>query len=129
MNSLFTCAGRLRGTRTPDLGRLSGMKALHARARAHLKGLAHGLSPVVQVGSSGLTPEIDRATSVALEDHELIKVRLGSSFEGDRKVAARELADRVGGALVQLIGRVVILYRRRARDMPSRPRIELPSGE
>ena len=33
------------------------MKELASRDRTHLKGLAHGLDPVVQVGSAGFTPE------------------------------------------------------------------------
>jgi RNA-binding protein len=101
------------------------MVALSARARAQLKSLAHGLAPVVQVGSEGLTPAVARATTVALEDHELVKVKLGQAFEGDRDEAGRTLAEQTDAALVQVIGRVVVLYRRRCKDDPKKPRIEL----
>ena len=100
--------------------------ALGARARAHLKSLAHGLVPVVQVGAEGISPAVVRATSIALEDHELIKVKLGQNFPGEREEASVELAERAGASLVQVIGRVVVLYRRRTQDDPKKPRIELP---
>lgn len=100
--------------------------ALGARARAHLKALAHALAPVVQVGAEGISPAVVRAISIALEDHELIKVKLGQNFPGERLAAAEELAEQTGAASVQVIGRVIVLYRRRSQDDPRRPRIELP---
>lgn len=102
------------------------MSPLSARARAHLKSLAHGLAPLVQVGGEGLTPAVARATSIALEDHELIKIKLGQAFEGEREAAALDLAEKASAQVVQVIGRVVVLYRRRSKDDPKRPRIVLP---
>lgn len=99
--------------------------SLTARARAQLKSLAHGLVPVVQVGAEGLTPAVARATTVALEDHELVKVKLGQGFTGERGEAGEALAQQTDAALVQVIGRVIVLYRRRCKDDPKRPRIEL----
>ena len=99
---------------------------LGAHSRAFLKSLAHRLAPVVQVGTEGISPEVVRATSIALEDHELIKVKLGQGFAGERIAAAEELAVQTGSATVQVIGRVLVLYRRRSRDDPRRPRLELP---
>lgn len=101
------------------------MSSLSARARAQLKSLAHGLAPLVQVGSEGLTPAVARATTVALEDHELVKVKLGQAFTGDRDEAGQALAEQTDASLVQVIGRVVVLYRRRCKDDPKKPRIEL----
>lgn len=100
---------------------------LRPRQRSHLKALAHALEPVVQIGVDGLSDGVARAVAIALEDHELIKVRLGQGFEGDRHEAASALGRAVDAAVVQVIGRVIVLYRRRARDLPERPRIELPA--
>ena len=99
---------------------------LGAHSRAFLKSLAHRLAPVVQVGTEGISPEVVHATSVALEDHELIKVKLGQNFTGERIEAAEQLAAQTSAVTVQVIGRVLVLYRRRERDDPKRPRIELP---
>jgi len=100
---------------------------LSARVRAHLKSLAHGLAPLVQVGVEGVTPAVGRAASIALEQHELIKIRLGQGYEGERDDAGKELAELTGASLVQVIGRIVVLYRRRSKDDPNRPRIVLPT--
>lgn len=103
------------------------MSQLSARVRAYLKSLAHGLAPLVQVGAEGVTPAVGRAASVALEQHELIKIRLGQGYEGERDDAAKELAELTGASLVQVIGRIVVLYRRRSKDDPKRARIVLPT--
>jgi RNA-binding protein len=98
-----------------------------SRQRAHLRSLAHPLKPVVQVGASGCTEGIVEAIDAALEEHELIKVKFGQGYEGDRRQAARELAERTGADLTQVIGRVAVFFRgRAARQGDKRPRIALP---
>jgi RNA-binding protein len=100
--------------------------AISTRARQHLRSLAHHLEPAVQVGAEGLSEPVCAAIAEALEHHELVKVRLGQNFPGARTDAGRELAARLGADLTQVIGRIVVLYRRREKDDPQRPRIELP---
>ena len=92
--------------------------------------LAHPLRPVVQVGAEGLTEGITKAVLEALGEHELIKVKLGQGFAGERKQAARELAEATESDLTQVIGRVIVLYRPRSAKDPrnkDKPRIVLPS--
>jgi RNA-binding protein len=105
---------------------LNAAPAVTTRARAHLRALAHHLEPVVQVGGEGLSEALREAVVVALEQHELIKVRLGQAFEGKRRDAARELANAVAADLVQVIGRVIVLYRPRKKPDPKKPTIVLP---
>ncbi len=102
--------------------------SLTPRQRSHLKGLAHELSPVVLVGSDGFTPGLISAVAQALADHELIKVRLGQGFLDPRKPAAGKLAELSEAALVQIIGRVITLYRPRSNDDTRKlPTIRLPA--
>jgi RNA-binding protein len=91
-----------------------------AHQRRYLRGLAHPLRPLVQVGESGVTDAVVAAVDRALLDHELVKVRL--QRPEDKRAAARRLAERTGSALCGLVGHTVILYRRH----PEHPRIELP---
>lgn len=103
---------------------------ISTRARAHLRSLAHGLRPVVQIGADGLTAPVIQATVEALAEHELIKVKLGQGFTGERKDAARELAAAAEADLAQVIGRVIVLYRPRATSdarNKAKPPIVLPS--
>jgi RNA-binding protein len=103
---------------------------ISTRARAHLRSLAHGLRPLVQIGHDGLTEAVTHATVEALLEHELVKVRLGQGFEGERKAAARALAEAAEADLTQVIGRVIVLYRPRPKNDPrnkEKPPISLPS--
>lgn len=96
----------------PQTDRLS-LPALTSKQRRYLRGLAHGLSAVVHVGKQGFTPALRSQLETALEHHELIKVRLGVE-RSERPVLATMLADVTAAEYVGSIGRVVILYRRRA---------------
>ena len=88
--------------------------------RKHLRGLAHRLKPLVQVGEAGLSSAVVAATDQALEDHELVKVRLNQPE--DKRELAQQLAKRSRSVLCGLVGHTVILYRRH----PESPRIEVP---
>jgi RNA-binding protein len=88
--------------------------------RKHLRGLAHSVKPLVQVGEAGLSAAVIAATQQALTDHELVKVRLHEP--DDKREMAKELARQSNSELCGLVGHTVILYRRH----PETPRIELP---
>lgn len=87
------------------------MDELTSTERKYLRGLAHALKPVVQLGGQGLSDAVLREVDLALEHHELIKVRLVGDRD-DRATLADELAARSRSELVGTIGSVAILYRR-----------------
>lgn len=90
---------------------------LTGRERKALRGLAHHLEPVVQVGSAGITEAVARQVDEALRAHELVKVRLHQP--ADKHGDAEALAAATGAALCGMVGHVVILY----RPDPERPKI------
>lgn len=96
---------------------------LRGKQRRYLRGLGHGLEPVVLLGREGMTDGIVRSVADALEAHELIKVRLPETEGAERKKAARELAGKSQAHLVQVLGRMVLLYRAREE----KPEIRLPA--
>jgi len=99
---------------------------LTPRQRQQLKGLAHPLQPVVQLGAAGVSEAVLAALTEALRRHELVKVKLPKLDDADaRKAMAAELVERSGAAEVQLLGRVLVLYSPRAKDLPGKPRIQL----
>ncbi|HEX7037837.1 MAG TPA: ribosome assembly RNA-binding protein YhbY [Pseudomonadales bacterium] len=79
--------------------------------RRRLKRIAHHLEPVVQVGERGVTDAVIAETRRALDDHELIKVRLAGDRDA-RSAMARELAGACEADVVQSIGRIVVLFRK-----------------
>jgi RNA-binding protein len=98
---------------------------LTEKQRRHLKGLAHHLNPVVRVGNSGITPAVVAETLRALEDHELIKVKVSAADRAERDAAIEALAVAATAALVARVGHVAILF----RQSPERPRILLPAAD
>ena len=96
------------------------MADLLPRQRQHLKGLAHHLKPVVQIGKEGLSPALLKQVQAALEQHELIKVKLAENV--DRWEISEALPGQVNAFLVQTIGKIVVLD----RPHPEKPKIELP---
>ncbi|NOK23364.1 ribosome assembly RNA-binding protein YhbY [Corallococcus carmarthensis] len=85
---------------------------LTGKERRHLRALGHHLEPVVIVGSSGVTEGVIAAIEQALNDHELIKVKINEGPEG-RHEAADRLAEATGSELAQLLGRTALFFKRR----------------
>ena len=90
--------------------------------RRFLRGRAHALKPIIQIGGKGLTEAVANETARALEDHELIKVRAAGIDRGVRDALFTDLATRTGSALVHRIGHVAVLY----RPHPSKPGMIIP---
>ena len=96
---------------------------LSGKQRRYLRGLGHHLDPVVQVGKQGLTASVVSAVDGALEEHELVKVRIGTECPEEREDVAARLAPQVGAEVAQVLGRTALIYRRH----PKRPTITLPA--
>jgi RNA-binding protein len=79
-----------------------------------LRGRAHALKPVIQIGQHGLTPAVTAETLRALTDHELIKVRLQTGDRAARDSAVAALVEHTASALVQRIGHVAVLFKPRS---------------
>ena len=72
---------------------------------------AHHLSPVVIIGNDGLTPSVQKEVDAALSAHGLIKVRIVSDDRNGRELVYHTLAEQLGAAPVQHIGKLVVLWR------------------
>lgn len=92
--------------------------------KRYLRGLAHELKPVVLVGAKGVTPALLAELDLALEQHELLKVKIATDDREVRDAWIDALAGQSGAALVGRIGHVAILYRRRQE----KPLVILPKG-
>ena len=84
---------------------------LTPRERAHLKGRAHALEPIVQIGQGGLSDAVLGELERALTAHELIKVRINGTDRDARQETADAICTRTGAAAVQQVGKVLVLWR------------------
>ncbi len=98
------------------------MPALHLTPaqRKEKRGEAHHLDPVVMIGDQGLTDAIVKEVDLGLKSHGLIKVRMFSDSRPDRDAALASLADKLGAAPVQHIGKLLVLW----RPMPEKAKAE-----
>ena len=95
---------------------------ISGKQKSYLRGLGHHLDAVLHVGKEGVSEGLVAALDAALQQHELIKVRLLESVEGDRHEVAGALSKAASAELVQVLGRTLLLYRKR----PEEPTIVLP---
>ena len=95
---------------------------LSTKQRLHLRALAHHLNPTVQIGHNGVTDAVVAQVEGALVAHELIKVKLGTEAPETRDAAATALSAATSSEVAQIIGSIVVLYRRR----PKNPKVDLP---
>ena len=81
---------------------------------------AHHLDPVVMIGSDGLTPAVSKVVDAALNAHGLIKIRVLSDERSNRETIFAALADALGAAPIQHIGKLLVLW----RPMPPKEKVE-----
>lgn len=84
---------------------------LTTRQKQFLKGLAHPLTPLVQIGKDELSPGVIETIKTELIHHELIKVKIGSNCGLDKHTASATISGQTASALVQLIGKTIVLYK------------------
>jgi len=98
------------------------MKLSESQKR-HLRTLAHHLKPVVWVGQHGLKESVIAEIELALDSHELIKVKVVADRE-DRAVIAANICEQTQAQTIHSIGQMLILFRRNEK----KPKIALPSS-
>ncbi len=86
------------------------MTPLSGFQKQYLKGLAHHLKPIVQIGKNGLTDQVCADIDRALLTHELIKVKFLEHQE-EKKSLTQSISDKLQGYQVGLVGNTAILYR------------------
>ncbi len=96
---------------------------LTGKQKRYLRGLGHGLKPVITVGKGEITDALVRETGEALAFHELVKVKILESCLLDRNEVAAELAAGCQAEVAQILGRTILLYKR-----AEEPKIELPTS-
>ncbi len=97
---------------------------LSDKQRRFLRGRAHALKPIIQIGHQGLSAGVLDETRRALADHELVKLRIQAADRAARDALLAELVRQTGSALVTRIGHVAVLF----QPNPKLSRIPLPDA-
>ncbi|MBU0673106.1 MAG: ribosome assembly RNA-binding protein YhbY [Proteobacteria bacterium] len=97
---------------------------LTSKQQKFLRGLGHHLQPSAMLGREGITKPVIKSVMDVLIAHELIKVKIQENCPLERHDAATQIADSTGSNLVQVIGRIALLYRPNT-DLQDDERIKL----
>ena len=85
---------------------------LTERQKKHLRRLGHDLHPIVLVGQRGLNAGVVEELKLALEHHELVKLRARVGDREARDAIFAELAQLTESEFVYRIGNVGIYYKK-----------------
>lgn len=95
--------------------------SLSPEQRREYRAIAHNLKPVIIVGDKGLSEGLQEELERALNDHELIKIKVASQDREARQEAITALCESSGAELVQTIGKIAVILRRAKQPNPSFP--------
>jgi RNA-binding protein len=95
--------------------------SLNKEQLRYLRGLCHHINPVVMIAGKGLTENVMNELEIALDHHELVKVKVRAERDERKSIIEAMVAD-TKAELVQSIGQTACLFRRNKKD----PKIALP---
>ncbi|WP_303285709.1 ribosome assembly RNA-binding protein YhbY [Marinobacter sp. SS8-8] len=92
--------------------------SLSPEQRREYRAIAHNLKPVIIVGDKGLSGGLQEELERALNDHELIKIKVANQDREARQEAVAALCESSGAELVQTIGKIAVILRRAKKPNP-----------
>lgn len=85
--------------------------ALNSKQITYLRGLGHHLNPVVSIGNNGLTEQVLKEIELALNAHELIKIKVTGDDRALRLKMLEEICEKSGATAVHHIGKQLVIFR------------------
>ena len=76
-----------------------------------LRAQAHQLKPIVMISEKGLADSVLKEIDKSLKAHELLKIRIFIGDRVERETIAEEICKKTDSIRVQLIGKILIIYR------------------
>ena len=83
---------------------------MNGKLKKKLRAIGHGLKAVVTVAGNGLSENVIAELNRALDDHELIKLKI-SGDKAERAGVVASLMDIPETAIVQVVGGMALIYR------------------
>ena len=86
----------------------------------HLLKLAHHLKPIISIGQNGITENVSNELEIALNHHELVKIKIAGEDREARQAMIQQLCEQTSAEKIQAIGKTLTLFRRN----PEKPKIQ-----
>ena len=90
---------------------MSQPEKLTINQKKYLRGIAHGLNPMIIIGANGVTESLMAELENTLSHHEILKIKMASAEREDRKAIVEYIVKETGALLVQTIGKICVIYR------------------
>ncbi|WP_273023008.1 ribosome assembly RNA-binding protein YhbY [Rheinheimera sp.] len=85
--------------------------SLTNKQKQFLKAKAHELKPVILLGGNGLTEGVVAEIEVALNFHELIKIKVPTEDREEKNLIMDAIVRETKADKVQVIGKTLVLFR------------------
>jgi len=85
-----------------------------------MKSQAHQLKPVIMIGQAGLTEAVLKEIEIALDTHELIKIKIRAERD-DRKQMQQQICTKTKAEFIQNIGQIIVIYRKKPEEAKKKP--------
>jgi RNA-binding protein len=82
----------------------------------HLKSIAHSRKPIVMIGQKGLTDNIIKEAVIALQHHELVKIKISMADREAREEAIEAICTKTGASCIQKIGHIAVFFLRNTKQ-------------
>lgn len=89
------------------------------KQKSFLRGVAHDMQPIIQIGKNLITDTVLETVDKALTARELIKISVLQNCIAEPKDVANALAEHTDATVIQVIGRTIILFKQ-APDVKNR---------
>lgn len=89
---------------------------LRGKQKRFLRSQAHHLQPIFQIGKGGVNDAMIKQIDEALEKRELIKISLLQNTDEIAEEVAEVLQDAINCEIVQIIGRVIVLFKPSSKE-------------
>ncbi|MGZ8137236.1 MAG: ribosome assembly RNA-binding protein YhbY [Methylococcaceae bacterium] len=83
---------------------------MNSADKKKLRATAHNLKPVIMIGQAGLTAAVLAEIELALNTHELIKIKIRAERD-ERKGIVEKICHETNAELIQTIGQIAVIYR------------------
>lgn len=94
---------------------------MNSKQITYLRGLGHHLNPVVSIGNNGLTEQVMKEVELALNAHELIKIKVTGDDRALRINMLEEICEKSGATAVHHIGKQLVIYRKSEKSKITLP--------
>lgn len=84
----------------------------------HYRKLGHDLRPIVTISDKGFSEGVAAELARALDDHELVKIKLAINDRDQRSDTLALACKESGSELIQAIGKVALLYKKSSQETP-----------